>query len=45
MLTETSNYYTTYYTYDNYGNLISEKTVFTDSSTSTTNYEYVAIKA
>ena len=46
MLTETSNYYTTYYTYDKYGNLISEKTVFTDfGEETTTNYEYVAIKA
>ena len=45
-LTETSNYYTTYYTYDKYGNLISEKTVFTDfGEENTTYYEYVAIKA
>ena len=46
MLTETSNYYTTYYTYDKYGNLVSEKTIFTElGEESTTYYEYVAIKA
>ncbi len=47
MLTESRGYYTTYYTYDKYGNLISEKTVFTDSGTGYTlaNYGYVAIKA
>ena len=47
MLTESASYYTTYYTYDNYGNLISEETVFPDSGTGYTlaAYEYVAIKA
>ena len=45
LLTESTDYYTTYFTYDKYGNLISEKTVFTDSSVSTTNYGYVAVKA
>lgn len=48
-LTETSSYYTTYFTYDKYGNLISEKLVYNDSSkvetVSATYYEYVAIKA
>lgn len=45
LLTESTDYYTTYYTYDNYGNLISEKTVFSDSSVDTTIYGYTAIKA
>ena len=46
MLTESTDYFTTYFTYDKYGNLISEKTVFTDfGEESTTYYEYVAIKA
>lgn len=49
LLTESGGYFTTYYTYDNYGNLISEKLVYNDSSKvetiSTTTYGYVAIKA
>ena len=49
MLTESGDYFTTYYTYDKYGNLISEKLVYNDSgkveTVSTTYYEYVAIKA
>lgn len=47
MLTESASYYTAYYTYDNYGNLISEETVFPDSGTGYTlaTYGYTAIKA
>ena len=49
MLTESGDYFTTYYTYDKYGNLVSEKLVYNDSgkveTVSTTYYEYVAIKA